>query len=143
MIFDFKHEKDILAFDKKAEKAKSDKEAVEFIIKNFRTVRQNNYQHLVITWFAIEHGYTIDFVKQEYFKVLCNPDIFVSYIDDKYLGTIRVLKSSSKLTPAEMTMAIERFRNWSAEQGTYLPAPGDEAFLRHITIEASKMKEYL
>lgn len=143
MIFDLNREKDIIALDKKVEKSKADKDVVEFIKKNLRTMRQNNYQHLCIAQFAMEYGYKVDFVKVEFFKKLCNPEIFTVIKEDRFLGTIKDLRSSTELTSAEMTTAIERFRNWSSEQGTYLPAPGDEAFLRHITIEASKMKEYL
>lgn len=51
---------------------------------------------------------------------------------------------SRYLTTAEMTTAIERFRNWSsAEAGVYLPSPDEQAFLQSIEIEMLRQKEYL
>ena len=108
-----------------------------------RSVQQNKYLHLILTWFAIETGNQTDYVKQNYFKVLCNKSTFVQIVDDEHLGTIEVVRSSAALDSAEMTTAIERFRNWSAEQGVYLPAPNEEDFLRHIAVEAERHKMYL
>lgn len=112
--------------------------------KGRRTIPQNSYLHLILGWFAIETGNTLDFVKKEYFKRYINPNIFVVEIEDKYLGKIKVLRSSRDLTSAEMTTAIERFRNWaSAEAGVYLPSPDEQSLLQYIERESSRYKEYL
>lgn len=112
--------------------------------KGRRTIPQNSYLHLILGWFAIETGNTLDFVKKEYFKRYINPNIFVVEIEDKYLGRIKVLRSSRDLTSAEMTTAIERFRNWaSAEAGVYLPSPDEQSLLQYIEKESSRYKEYL
>lgn len=112
--------------------------------KEQRTIPQNRYLHLILGWFAIETGNTLGFVKQEYFKRHINPDLFVVEIDDKHLGKVSVLRSSRDLNTAEMTTAIERFRNWSsAEAGVYLPSPDEQAFLQSIEIEMLRQKEYL
>jgi hypothetical protein len=112
--------------------------------KEQRTIPQNRYLHLILGWFAIETGNTLGFVKQEYFKRYINPDLFVVEIDDKHLGKVSVLRSSRDLNTAEMTTAIERFRNWSsAEAGVYLPSPDEQAFLQSIEIEMLRQKEYL
>lgn len=112
--------------------------------KEQRTIPQNRYLHLILGWFAIETGNTLGFVKQEYFKRYINPDLFVVEIDDKHLGKVSVLRSSRDLNTAEMTTAIERFRNWSsAEAGVYLPSPDEQAFLQSIEIELLRQKEYL
>lgn len=112
--------------------------------KEQRTIPQNRYLHLILGWFAIETGNTLGFVKQEYFKRYINPDLFVVEIDDKHLGKVSVLRSSRDLTTAEMTTAIERFRNWSSvEAGVYLPSPDEQAFLQSIEIEMLRQKEYL
>lgn len=111
--------------------------------KEQRTIPQNRYLHLILGWFAIETGNTLGFVKQEYFKRHINPDLFVVEIDDKHLGKVSVLRSSRDLNTAEMTTAIERFRNWSsAEAGVYLPSPDEQAFLQSIEIEMLRQKEY-
>jgi hypothetical protein len=112
--------------------------------KGRRTISQNSYLHLILGWFAIETGNTLDFVKKEYFKRYINPNIFVVEIEDKYLGKIKVLRSSRDLTSAEMTTAIERFRNWaSAEAGVYLPSPDEKSLLQYIEKESSRYKDYL
>ena len=112
--------------------------------KGRRTIPQNSYLHLILGWFAIETGNTLDFVKKEYFKRYINPNIFVVEIEDKYLGKIKVLRSSRDLTSAEMTTAIERFRNWaSAEAGVYLPSPDEQSLLQYIERESSRYKDYL
>lgn len=112
--------------------------------KERRTIPQNAYLHLILGWFAIETGNTLDFVKKEYFKRYINPNIFVVEIEDKYLGKLKVLRSSRDLTSAEMTTAIERFRNWaSAEAGVYLPSPDEKSLLQYIEKESSRYKDYL
>lgn len=109
-----------------------------------RTLPQNAYLHLILGWFAIETGNRFNFVKQEYFKRHINPDIFLSEVDDEHLGKVSVLRSSRDLDTAEMTTAIDRFRNWaSSEAGVYLPAPNEQGFLQEIEIEMYKLKEYL
>lgn len=86
----------------------------------------------------------LEFVKQEYFKRHINPDLFVVEIDDKYLGKAQILRSSRDLDSAEMTTAIERFRNWSSsEAGIYIPSPDEQAFLQAIEIEMLKQREYI
>lgn len=108
-----------------------------------RTDSQNKYLHLLLTWFSIESGNDIDFVKENYFKRLCNKDIFLVSKTDPYVGEIETLRSSSDIDTAQMTTAIERFRNWSATNGIYLPEPNEDEFLKHITIEAERYKQFI
>lgn len=101
-----------------------------------RTTPQNSYLHLLLGMFAMETGNTLEFVKQEYFKRLVNPDLFVERRYDKYLGEIEVLRSSRDLDTGEMTTAIERFRNWALAEGeVQLPAPNEQEFLDSIERE--------
>lgn len=109
-----------------------------------RTIPQNRYLHLILGWFAIETGNTLDYVKTYYFKLYKNPDLFVVEKVDKHLGKVQVLRSSRDLTTAEMTTAIDRFRNWSSQEaGIYLPSPLEQEFLTAIEQEMHKQKEYL
>jgi len=49
------------------------------------------------------------------------------------LGKVRELRSSAEISKAEMTEAIERFRNWSSVVASiHLPAPNEHEFLKHI-----------
>ena len=76
-------------------------------------------------------------VKFRFFKLECNREIFVITKEGK-LGEIETVRSSADLDSAEMTKAIERFRNWAGIRGINLPAPDDYAFLEHIRIEESR-----
>lgn len=109
-----------------------------------RTPPQNSYLHLLLGMFAMETGNTLEFVKQEYFKRLVNPDLFVERRYDKYLGEIEVLRSSRDLNTGDMTTAIERFRNWAAaEADIYLPAPNEQEFLDSIEREMQCKRTWL
>lgn len=109
-----------------------------------RTNKQNSYLHLILGWFAIEHRDTMRYIKENYFKKLCNPDIFVIERTDKYLGKTFELKSSSDITTEEMRIAIDRFRNWSAsEAGIYLPEANEDQFLKHIDEEMKRQAQWL
>ena len=116
---------------------------VELTEKSARTKGQNNYLHLLLGVVAMETGNTLEDVKREYFKELVNPDIFRSYRTDNRGNTIRVYRSSADVSKEEMYMAIDRFKRWGAENGIYMPNPGDESLLREIAIEMGRNKAYL
>ena len=82
--------------------------------------------------------------KQEYYKKLSNSEIFLVKKWDKFTEKeIDFLRSITDVTKEEMTLSIERFRIWSAKNGTYLPDSNEREFLKHIELEAQKHKEYL
>lgn len=108
-----------------------------------RSLSQNSYLHLIIDYFALETGYSEDYVKREFYKKLCNPSIFIKIVKGT-LGEVQDLRSSKDLDTREMTESIERFRNWSAREAQiYLPEPSDLDFLQQIEYEISKNKNYL
>lgn len=109
-----------------------------------RSLQQNAYLHLLIGWYAVETGNSVEYVKREYFKRLCNPDIFRRIKQDKYLGEVEDLRSTKECDSGEMTTAIERFRNWSSSEcGIYLPSPDEQAFLQSIEVEMNRYQRYL
>lgn len=116
---------------------------VEVTEKTFRSKNQNNYLHLLIGVVAMETGNTLEYCKEWYFKRLCNKDLFVTTRTDRFAGQVEVIRSSADLTQAEMSMAIDRFQRWGAENGIYMPQPGDESLLREIAIEMGRNKAYL
>lgn len=110
-----------------------------------RSIKQNSYLHLILGYFATQTGDTPEWVKQQYFKKLCNPDIFIDERHDRFLGTVKYIKSSAELTTDQMNMAIERFRNWAAaEAGIYLPDPlsHEEILLMQIEVEKHRSNLY-
>lgn len=116
---------------------------VELTEKSSRTVSQNSYLHLIITWHALESGNTIEWVKQEYFKRLVNADIFVATKEDKHLGCVQYILSSAAITKEQMTIAIDRFKVWSAQNGIYLPDSDNREFLSAIDVEQSRQSKWL
>ena len=109
-----------------------------------RSLAQNRYFYLLLSWFASETGYSVEEVKIDIFKRLCNRDIFEREKTNKKGKIIKTLRSSSELSTGEMTLAIERFRNYSSAQaGIYLPSPNENEFLLHIQQEIEKDKEFL
>lgn len=112
--------------------------------KQKRTINQNAYLHLLLGYFASQTGNTLEWVKQQYYKKLCNPDLFIGERDDPFLGRVRYVRSSSDLRTDEMNLSIERFRNWSAaEAGIYLPDATSEGELAALQVEVERYKTYL
>lgn len=109
-----------------------------------RSLPQNAYLHVLLSYFAAETGNTLEWVKKEYYKKLVNPDIFIRTKEDRFRGLVKYLRSSAELDTAEMTTSIDRFRNWSAsEVGIYLPSPDEERLLQLAQIEIEKNKEFI
>lgn len=106
-----------------------------------RTIPQNNYLHLLLTYFAMQTGNELEYVKQQYFKLEANAKIFLVEVEDKLLGrVVKKLRSSAEVDSREMTIAIERFRNWSMQTAEiYLPAPHERGFLQEIDNESKLM----
>ena len=116
---------------------------VELTEKTFRSPNQNRYLHLLIGVVAMDTGVGLEYAKREYFKRLVNKDIFIVKKTDKFAGEIEDLRSSSELTIEEMSMAIDRFKRWGAENGFYMPNPDDTSLLKQIEIEMGRLKMYL
>jgi hypothetical protein len=112
--------------------------------KGVRTLSQNSYLHTCISYFAAMTGNTPDYVKREYFKILCSPDIFIREKDDKFRGHIKFLRSTAELDTAEATLAIERFRNWaSSEGGIYIASPDEHRMVQLMEIEIERNKDFI
>jgi hypothetical protein len=101
-----------------------------------RSLNQNNYLHLILSHFGIEFGYTLNEVKQIYKDV--NSEIYSYQKNEKTF-----YRSSAEPDTKEMTQSIEKFRDYSAENGCYLPAPDEQHFLDHIRNEIEKHKQWL
>lgn len=105
-----------------------------------RSISQNNYLHLILTFFGLETGYTLQEVKLDVFKKHVNPTLFY---EGEFGDLIKIerWRSSANLSTSEMTLAIDRFRNFAAiECSIYLPEPEDLVLLQDLEIEISKHK---
>lgn len=109
-----------------------------------RSLPQNKYLHVILAYFGTQTGNTLEWVKQKYYKKLVNPDLFIREKEDKYLGKIKVLRSSADLDTAEMSLSIERFRNWAAQEaGIYIPSADESILIQQMEIEIERNKEFL
>lgn len=93
----------------------------------------------------MQFGYKVEEVKAWYFKDTCNPELFVRYRTDSITGEQRrTLRSSAELTTEEMTLAIERFRNWASDvAGVYIPSPEEHKMVTLMELEVQRGKAYL
>lgn len=109
-----------------------------------RSLQQNRYLHLLLGYFGSEYGASIDEVKVDFFKRECNREIFERVGINKKGQTVKYLRSSAELSSTEMTIAIERFRNWSASvPQIYLPSPNEEQFLAYCEQEIERNKMFI
>lgn len=145
MIYDLNNPYEIEEFKKCTSKLLEKKAIVEIKKKQpNRTIKQNSYLHLILSYFACEIGYSLEEVKLDYFKKVCNRDLFERKKVNNKGAEITYMRSSSELDTMEMTTAIERFRNYSAAQaGLYLPSPNENQFLAHIEKEIEKYKDFI
>lgn len=112
--------------------------------KTQRSLAQNSYLHCLLGYFASEFGYTLEEVKFDIFKKICNRDIFEKKRVNRRGQQVTYIRSSTELEKAEMTTAIERFRNYSSAQcGLYLPSPNEGEMLFFAQQQIEQCKDYM
>ena len=112
--------------------------------KTQRSLAQNSYLHCLLGYFASEFGYTLEEVKFDIFKKICNRDIFERKRVNRRGQKVTYIRSSTELDKAEMTTAIERFRNYSSAQcGLYLPTPNEGEMLFFAQQQIEQCKEFM
>jgi len=105
-------------------------------VRNKRSLSQNAYLHVCITLYAIEFGSTLNEAKTD-LKRECS---FMVYEKD---GS-KYLKETKKMDSKELTEFIEWIRNYSAQNGCYIPT-SEEYLTNRISIDndIERHKEYL
>lgn len=102
-----------------------------------RTYKQNRYLHLILSYFGLETGYTLEESKELYKRL--NKETYEYTKND-----LIFVKSSAKLDSKEMTITIDKFRNWSSKNaGVFLPSPEDTEYLRELEREVKNKQQYL
>lgn len=129
---------------KRIDRALEKEETVEVIIKKpVRTDNQNRYLHLLINFFSVEYGCSADETKIRFFKQTCNPDIFEQVITTPK-GEHTFLRSTASLSTEEMSLAITRFKNWSAsEAGIYLPDADEQRYIAYAEQQIANQAEWM
>lgn len=144
-LYNLKNPYDVEKFKEKANQMVREKAYVELKNKlTQRTLAQNSYLHVLLGYFGSEFGMTLEQVKYDIFKKICNKDIFIRRRKNKRGFEVEYVRSTTELDKGEMTTAIERFRNYSsAECGLYLPAPHEGEMLFYAEQQMEAMKDYL
>lgn len=145
MIYDLQNEYDRSKFKAKVNQLYTEKALVELKRKTTnRSLAQNSYLHVLLCYFASEFGYTKEEVKHDIFKKKCNPELFLHKRKNKRGFEVTYVRSSTELDKAEMTLAIERFRNYSsAVCGLYLPEPNEHRALVYAQQQIEQYKNYV
>ena len=105
-------------------------------IQKSRTIKLNSYLHVCITLYAIHFGYTL-YEAKTYLKRQCAFMVYEKN-NDKYL------KQTSKLDNTECSKFVEWVRNFSSQNGCYIP-DAEEYKKNKFTIdkEINNNKQYL
>lgn len=146
MKYDLSNKVQVIKFDAWVKRVKEKEKFVNGnVIHPMRSDQQNKYFHVLVGYFSSEYGETTEYVKQTIFKKWVNKEIFKTEYANKKTGEIREeWRSSADLSTGELTLAIERFRDYaSKEANIYLPEPNEDEFLRHCETEIERQKQYL
>lgn len=144
-LYNLKNPYDVQKFKEKCDDMINSRAYVELKNKlTQRSLAQNSYLHVLLGYFGSEFGMTLEQVKYDIFKKICNKDIFVRRRKNKRGNDVMYIRSTTELDKGEMTTAIERFRNYSsAECGLYLPSPHEGEMLFYAQQQIEQMKDYL
>lgn len=145
MIYDTSNPLDKANFLLRAKKLAESGKIIEMSEKKpRRSLPQNKYLHVILAYFGTQTGNTLEWVKQQYYKKLVNPDLFIREKEDKYLGKIKVLRSSADLDTSEFSLSIERFRNWAAQEANiYIPSSDEAILIQQMEICIERDKNFL
>lgn len=118
---------------------------VDLTEKRNGSLKQNNYFHLIVSYFALQYGETLEYIKIEFVKKNICKDIFLTERANRRTGDMRpALRSWTDLSQEEQSLVISRFRDWSAKEANIrLPEPSDLQYIREIQIEVDRNKQYL
>lgn len=109
-----------------------------------RTYKQNRYLHLLLGYIALETGHSLPYIKEEVFKIKLSPDIFNPKEQKGRLGVEKITRSSAKIDTKEMTIAIDRFIDWSKDElNIQLPKPNEKEYIAQLEAELEHQKEWI
>ena len=144
MLYDLRNPLDRERFKRRCNALYQKQGIVDLSEKTQRSIQQNKFLHLLLGYLAMETGNTLDYVKEVFYKRAANKELFLREKEDEILGKVEYLRSSADLSKEEMTLSIDRFRDWSSQTaGIYLPAANEQEFLASIEYELSKYKQWV
>ena len=144
MLYDLRNPLDRERFKRRCNALYQKQGIVDLSEKTQRSSNQNRFLHLLCGYLAMETGNTLDYVKEVFYKRTANKELLLREKEDEILGKVEYLRSSADLSKEEMTLSIDRFRDWSSQTaGVYLPAANEQEFLASIEYELSKYKQWV
>ena len=144
MLYDLRNPLDRERFKRRCNALYQKQGIVDLSEKTQRSSNQNRFLHFLCGYLAMETGNTLDYVKEVFYKRTANKELFLREKEDEILGKVEYLRSSADLSKEEMTLSIDRFRDWSSQTaGVYLPAANEQEFLASIEYELSKYKQWV
>ena len=75
--------------------------------KKNRTLPQNKYLHVLLSYYASFSGESTEDVKYKYYKRECNKDIYIQRKVNKFGKEVERTRSSSELDTGEMSLSID------------------------------------
>lgn len=144
MLYDLSNEYQVSEFKEAVKKHLEQGHFVE-LKRKFpqRSLKQNSLLHVWIGYFACEYGCTFDECKVDIYKRHCNKDIFEREVTNKRGNKVKILRSSADLSTEEMARSMERFRNFAATGGIFLPPPGNTEFIKYCLREIERNKYFV
>lgn len=146
MKFDLSNQQQLKEAEEYFDQLKERKALVD-ITRKFgnRTLNQNRYVHLLLSYCALQYGEHMEYFKQTIWKQVVAPEVFKSTYKNRITGEEREdWRSSADLSTKEMTDAIEALRHFaSKELGIYLPDASDTVNIQRIENELELNRQYL
>lgn len=144
MYFDLSKPIDKQKFELKSKNLIKKGSLVELTEKSNRTLKQNAYLHLIISYFALMYGDNLEYCKRKFYKIESNLTTFEYERINKLTGEVRkALKSTKDLSKTELSLTIERFKDYSANIGIVLPDAEQKQFINEIKREVENNKEFI
>lgn len=150
MIYNLSSQSQLEAFTKRSEVLMYKGEIVELTKKDYSKMssQQNRYLHLLIGFYAIEFGETLEDTKLKVYKMKANNMLFWKRTKNRKTGKYTVrYRSITDLNSTAFSLSIDRFRNYaSMVSGLYLPLPNEKGFnewASEIDRQKELQKEYL
>ena len=145
MIFNLSNHYEIPKFKEYVNKLFSERAVVEVKKKlPNRTLAQNSYLHLLLGYFGSEYVAASMKQKLTFIRGLATVICLRERRLTKKGKEVTYLRSSAELTTGEMTLSIDRFRNWSASvAGIYLPAANEHQMLIYAQQEIQRNQEFI
>lgn len=116
---------------------------VELTVRDTRSLAQNSYLWLCLSYWGTQVGYTKEEAEAFYKKV--NAATYYVPLDEGGVSTHRI-RHTYELTTEEMTLTIDRFRHWAAMNEAcpvYIPTPDDRRMLELMEREVAACERYL